>query len=603
MGCCDSKDQVVEDPAHSGLIGDRRPRPQEIRSKEVSPNRKSLGPRAPLEELYSRASPLLRHKDKLFSLGTYPIDNIFHHFTRGDVLGKGGYGEVVVVSKKEIKDMEKPLEIKEISNCETKFAMKSINQMRKDKETFPAFEVEVGVHKELESPNIVQFIASFVSQDQYHIVTELCTGGEVFDTIVNLKRFSENVASVVVRQMLLAVEQCHSKNVAHRDLKPSNFVFASREEKLSDQTVKLIDFGLAKKVEPDVAYSEKVGTPFYVSPETIDSHHPVYNHRTGRVLMACDMWAMGAIVFVIVTGKLPFPGKKHRDIFKNITKCKYKFPETLLLSDSVKDFITKLLKADPFERLTCKEALEHPWIADRDEKAPDTDITESVISGISQIQKQNRLQKAVARIAVNYLTDQDIKVLQDLFAQYDKDHNGCLEVSEVMEMLRDNGFDADAAEAEAHKMMEDLDSNHDGSLNIVEFAQTAARTRVSVSKTMARRTFEHMDSDRDGKITPFEMKEAIGDYIDDDYIEKIFRSVDTNSDGMLTFEEFLKAMTTTIRTRRAQKPKQRSSIFELNFSPESPTSAVFKSHGVVPSAVTSTVRENEDEDEDWKEGK
>eukprot|EP00475_Leptophrys_vorax_P044222 TRINITY_DN8775_c0_g1_i1.p1 TRINITY_DN8775_c0_g1~~TRINITY_DN8775_c0_g1_i1.p1 ORF type:complete len:629 (-),score=164.99 TRINITY_DN8775_c0_g1_i1:130-2016(-) len=560
-------------PSEKPTQGHSSPQPnsQQNRSSFLAAN-KTASPQAgskhhkthhrTLTDLYKHCK--YQNADQLKALGTYPVADIWDHFIRGEVLGKGGYGEVVIVQKKSLDQMDDQIEIKEIDNSEEKFAMKSITQIRKEKSTFPAFENEVRVHQRLRDPNIVQFIASFVSLENYHMITELCTGGEVFDRVVSHKRFSEHVASKIVRQMLLALKHCHDRNIVHRDLKPSNFVFATRKGDILDQPVKLIDFGLAKEVDPETVYTDKVGTPFYVSPETIDSHHPHYNVRNGEILKSGDMWAIGAIVFVLITGKLPFPGRKHKDIFRNITKCRFKFPETLLLSESVKDFIHSLLQIDPTKRFTCEQALSHPWIVHEDQN--DDPLHEMVLSGLSSLQRQNKLQRAVARIAINHLTDKDIAMLQDLFATYDKDRSGQIEIPELIQMLKDSGFDADAAEQEALLLMEELDSNKDGALTMVEFAQVAARPRVSISRTIVKRTFDSMDMDGDGRINALELKESLGDMIDDNYIEKIFRNVDTNQDGMLTFEEFLEAMRVTIKTRREKTKPQRKSVFELNFS-------------------------------------
>ncbi len=354
-------------------------------------------------------------------------------------------------------------------------------------------------------------------------------------------------------------------------------MFATRDGTIMEQPVKLIDFGLAKEVEDSVIYPDKVGTPFYVAPETIDSHHIYYNQKSGLILKSSDMWAIGAIVFVLITGKLPFPGKKHKDIFKNISKCRYKFPETLLLSDSVKDFISCLLNTDPVKRFNCDQALQHPWIANAD-AAPKDPLSDMVLQGLNQLQRQTKLSKAVGRIAINHLTDKDISNLQDLFAAYDKDRSGQIEISELIQLLKDTGFDDDTAEQEAIQLMEDLDTNRDGALTMVEFAQAAAGPRASISRTIVKKTFDSMDADRDGMISSFELKGSLGDMLGDDYIEKIFRNVDHNKDGMLTFEEFLEAMKVTIKTRR-EKPKLRKSVMELSFSSDPPPAVPSLSSG------------------------
>jgi len=237
----------------------------------------------------------------------------------------------------------------------------------------------------------------------------------------------------------------------------------------------------------------------------------------------------------------------------------------LLLSDSVKDFIHSLLQVDPTRRFNCDQALNHPWIEHKD-ALPQDPLHDMVLSGLGQYQRNNKLQRAVSRIAINHLTDKDITMLQDLFATYDKDRSGQIEISELIQLLKDSGFDDDTAEHEALQLMEELDSNKDGALTMVEFAQVAARPRVSVSRTIVKRTFDSIDMDGDGKINAFELKESVGDMVDDAYIEKIFRNVDTNQDGMLTFEEFLEAMRVTIKTRREKGKNPRKSVFELNFS-------------------------------------
>ncbi len=94
-----------------------------------------------------------------------------------------------------------------------------------EKISFPAFENEVKVHSKLDHQNIVKFIAGFASLESYHIITELCTGGEVFDRVVSHKRFSESVATVIVKQMLLGLKHCHDNNFVHRDLSMEFFLF------------------------------------------------------------------------------------------------------------------------------------------------------------------------------------------------------------------------------------------------------------------------------------------------------------------------------------------------------------------------------------------
>jgi calcium-dependent protein kinase len=118
----------------------------------------------------------------------------------------------------------------------------------------------------------------YVDEENYHLVTEYCGGGELFDHIIERGRFSEIYASRIVRQILSAIKHLHDRNICHRDLKPENILF---ESKSKESQVKLIDFGLSKYFKPAGAYDSnskfkmggkmqtKIGTPYYMAPEVI----------------------------------------------------------------------------------------------------------------------------------------------------------------------------------------------------------------------------------------------------------------------------------------------------------------------------------------------
>jgi len=105
----------------------------------------------------------------------------------------------------------------------------------------------------------------------------------------------------------------HEKNICHRDLKPENILYESPEE---NSIIKVIDFGLSKKVE-GVSLNSMIGTPFYMAPEVID----------GTYDLACDMWSIGVITFQLLTGEVPFYGKNKASVFEKIKTCNYDFKE------------------------------------------------------------------------------------------------------------------------------------------------------------------------------------------------------------------------------------------------------------------------------------
>ncbi|ESO92904.1 hypothetical protein LOTGIDRAFT_162384 [Lottia gigantea] len=189
--------------------------------------------------------------------------------------------------------------------------------------------------------------------------------------------YSEAVASHYIRQILEALHYCHANNIIHRDLKPHCVLLASKE---NSAPVKLGGFGVAvqlpengklsgDKVPSSVFYElepmyyvredciGRVGTPQYMAPEVIK------REEYGKPV---DMWGLGVLSFILLSGYPPFCGTKER-LYDLIVKGSYFFrpKQWETLSNESKDFVSKLLELDPSKRLTVEEALNHPWIKDR----------------------------------------------------------------------------------------------------------------------------------------------------------------------------------------------------------------------------------------------
>ena len=145
---------------------------------------------------------------------------------------------------------------------------------------------------------------------------EYCEGGELFDHIVNEGRIPESDSAKIIRQILSAIKYLHDKNIAHRDLKPENIIFEKVED--NSNPIKLIDFGLSKILGiNENKMNSKLGTPYYVSPEVLEG---LYDKR-------CDLWAIGVITYILLSGQPPFFGKNEVEVFNKIRCCDYDFPD------------------------------------------------------------------------------------------------------------------------------------------------------------------------------------------------------------------------------------------------------------------------------------
>ncbi|GLE11708.1 hypothetical protein PINS_up024295 [Pythium insidiosum] len=220
--------------------------------------------------------------------------------------------------------------------------------------------VRVGVDKtsnakyaiNMNHPHIMALREYFVDAEHYYLVTEFVSGGELFDRIVEKTFYSEKEARDLVHILLDTIKYCHDKGVVHRDLKPENLLLVSKDD---DASIKLADFGFAKKVVIDDA--GLVTT--YVAPEILEGE------SYGKPV---DVWSVGIITYILLAGYPPFHDDSQPILFRKIRRGKFQFdsPYWDNVSDDAKDFIKRMLVVKPAERATAAELLTHRWITGSD---------------------------------------------------------------------------------------------------------------------------------------------------------------------------------------------------------------------------------------------
>ena len=132
-------------------------------------------------------------------------------------------------------------------------------------------------------------------------MTELVTGGELYDHVIKVKRLDERNAADVLKQLLLALSYMHSQNIVHRDIKPENILLAPEESAQPDKlNLKLTDFGFACYYSPERGLRQVLGSPLYMAPEIVQEKQ--YDK-------AVDIWSVGVIAHIVLTGCPPFYGR------------------------------------------------------------------------------------------------------------------------------------------------------------------------------------------------------------------------------------------------------------------------------------------------------
>lgn len=174
---------------------------------------------------------------------------------------------------------------------------------------------EIDILKNLTHPNILRLFEVFEDKKNIYLVTEYCQGGELFDEIINRGKFEEKDAANIIKQVLSAISYCHNQNVCHRDLKPENILIDDKDR----NTIKLIDFGTSQVFGGDEKMQLVLGTAYYIAPEVLEGN---YDEK-------CDIWSIGVILYILLSGTPPFPGANDEEIMAKVKKGKLTFRSKL----------------------------------------------------------------------------------------------------------------------------------------------------------------------------------------------------------------------------------------------------------------------------------
>eukprot|EP00667_Euglena_gracilis_P002653 EG_transcript_2659 len=228
---------------------------------------------------------------------------------------------------------------------------------------------EAKVLRQLHHPHIINLVDCVERGGVMYMVMELLHGGDLFEKLVRLRQYSEQVAARLTRNVLHAVAYMHDVGIVHRDIKPENVMLKEDtsdvepgdQERLAN--VSLIDFGFARFCAPRTAtLTDCCGTVEYIAPEILlcwMGQRAGYGH-------ACDMWSIGVMTYKLLSGSLPFVASQEEQIMMKVLRGRFDFPSNTVwdrVSDQAKSFISQLLVLDPAQRMSARDALTHPWIA------------------------------------------------------------------------------------------------------------------------------------------------------------------------------------------------------------------------------------------------
>jgi calcium-dependent protein kinase len=445
-----------------------------------------------------------------------PTENLKDSYTLGRKLGQGQFGTTYLCVEK---------------STGKEYACKSIAKRKLiSQEDVDDVRRELHIMHHLSGhPNIVTIKGAYEDQGAVHLVMELCAGGELFDRIIQRGHYSEAQAAELCRVIVGVVETCHSLGVMHRDLKPENFLLLDTSE---NAALKTTDFGLSMFFKPGEVFTDVVGSPYYVAPEVLRKHYGP----------EADVWSAGVILYILLSGVPPFWAETEQGIFEQVLRGELDFASEPWpsISDSAKDLIRKMLDPNVKRRLKAHQVLCHPWIREEG-VAPDRPMDPAVQSRLKQFSAMNKLKKVAIRVIAEFLSEEEIAGLREMFKMIDTDHSGSITFEELKSGLERVG--SNLVESEIRQLMDAADVDQNGTIDYGEFlAATLHLNKIEREENLFA-AFSWLDKDKSGYLTVDELQHACSRYnMGDTSIEDLIREVDQDNDGRIDYNEFVTMM-------------------------------------------------------------
>ena len=436
---------------------------------------------------------------------------------------------------------------------------------------------EIEILKNLEHPNIMKVYESFVFENNYFIVSELCDQGHLLSKMEKLKWMDQIVVKFLMDQILNAIAYLHSKNILHGDIKLENVLlykvskrggrrFTSinedfnEDESLRDDInknfgkkktssksknyiqdminyeIKVIDFGLSKyfvKKNKKKKLSGIIGTSIYCSPEVVDN---LYDEK-------CDEWSCGVLMYILLGGIPPFYGDTEEEIFEKIKKCEYNFsPEPFKkVSKNCKDLIRRLLEPKKQYRIKASEALRHPFFTESFD--PNSAMTANkdltiLKHFINPVIYASKFHEAVAAyLCVNFIPDEEEKALKTVFRYLDKDNKSII-TKEAMKQCLDE-IDLGITEEELINIFNSIDEDGSGLIEYQEFIRNACDIKKLMTDNNLKNVFHAVCGDKDIMTAEDIKRFAFHDsLVNEETLKEYFDQLGLTMEDQINFDDF-----------------------------------------------------------------
>ena len=491
--------------------------------------------------------------------------NPLDYYVALETIGTGSFGLVKKVCLK-----KNPETIRAMKIISKKNILKGIDEADLVKEIY--------ILKNLDHPNIMKIYEIFIDKKNFYIISEFCDQGDLFTKMEKLGNMNEIMVKFIMEQIFNAVSYLHSKGVLHGDIKLENVMLYTTSKKahvrfsvmniniesnkniqkelnsyysqklksqktkefvndMLNYEIKLIDFGCSKLFSKKThqKISGIIGTSLYCSPEVINN---LYDEK-------CDEWSCGIMMYILLTGRAPFPGENEKEIFEKIKKCEYNFNlhKFKNVSNNCKDLIRKLLEPNIDKRIKANEALRHPFF--KEDFNPNKALTEnkdlSILNILINIKLPlSKFHEAIAAfLCVNYISKDEEKRLREVFRYIDKESKNFLSFEDIYNCLKENGYEI--TKDKVNYILKSLDSDSNGKIEYQEFLRSVCDKDSLFDNNNLKNAFDSIDEEMKGFIDSNDIKKFIfkEKEIDDIFFKDYLNQFGMKIDDKITFDDFV----------------------------------------------------------------
>ncbi|CAD8107900.1 unnamed protein product [Paramecium primaurelia] len=384
----------------------------------------------------------------------------------------------------------------------------------------------------LDHPNIAKMMEYFNETEYYHIIYEDYVGGNLLSKMINKGGNPEQMAAVIIEQVLSTFVYLHSKNIIYRFLN-HNTLFCD------DQLIiTFLEFGAAKKIQHNL--QQPIGDQYYQSPEMINEN---YSFKS-------DIWSAGVLLHFLLSGAMPFDGIMASSIKNSIMRGIIKLEDTFDWDKipEAREFVKKLLNFSQYQRPSAQDALKDKWIVKAKQKKKALKMNPA-LTNLRKFQKCEVLVEAIImQIVQMTLTQEQKREIFQIFQEFDTNRDGKISTQELIEGYKKYQTSTKLEDQDIEKLVKKIDSNGNGYLDYTEFLLACQDKKKLLTVEKLKLVFAQLDVDKDNALSMIEMRRIFGgNRISDQNWHNILRKTNLQQKSVLSEQEFLEFIIKTIQ--------------------------------------------------------